>query len=176
MFQGYWEDIGTIRSFFEAHLDLVAELPRFNFFDMQAPIYTSPRFLPASKINGATIDHAIIADGCIINHCQISQSVVGIRSLVDEGSHISRSVILGADEFESQDSLARSARENLPRMGIGKHSRVDRAILDKNVRIGDHCVITSDGKPDSADHPLYYVRDGIVIIPKGQLIPHGTVI
>ncbi len=176
VFRGYWEDIGSIRSYFEAHLDLVAELPRFNFFDMRAPIYTRPRFLPASKINGATIDHAIIAEGCIVNHCQIAQSVVGVRSLVDEGSHITRSVILGADEFESQESLARCVREGLPRMGIGKHTRVDHAIIDKNVRIGDHCVITADGKPDSADHPLYYVRDGIVIIPKGQVIPHGTVI
>lgn len=107
VFQGYWEDIGTIRSFFQANLDLTSELPRFNFFDMSAPIYTRPRFLPASKINGASIDHAII---------------------------------------------------------------------DKNARIGDNCVITPEGKPDTVDHALYFIRDGIVIIPKDMVIPHGTVI
>jgi glucose-1-phosphate adenylyltransferase len=176
VFHGYWEDIGTIRAFFEANLDLTAELPRFNFFDMSAPIYTRPRFLPASKINGASIDHAVISEGCIISHCHIAQSVVGVRSLVDIGSHITRSVILGADYYESQDSLARNTAEGRPRLGIGKNTRIHHAIIDKNVRIGDHCVITPHGKPDSADHPLYCIRDGVVIIPKDMVIPHGTVI
>jgi glucose-1-phosphate adenylyltransferase len=176
VFQGYWEDIGTIRSFFEANLDLTSELPRFNFFDMNAPIYTRPRFLPASKINGASIDHAVISEGCIISHCHIAQSVVGVRSRVDIGSRITRSVILGADYYESQDSLTRNAAEGRPRLGIGQDTRVDHAIVDKNARIGDHCVITPEGKPDTVDHPLYYIRDGIVIIPKDAVIPHGTVI
>jgi glucose-1-phosphate adenylyltransferase len=176
IFQGYWEDIGTIRSFYEANLDLASELPRFNFFDMTAPIFTRPRFLPASKINGASIDHAIISDGCIINHCHISSSVVGVRSLVDIGSHITRTVIMGADLYESQESLTENAAENRPRIGIGKHTRVDHAIIDKNARIGDHCVITPSGKPETADHPLYCIRDGIVIIPRDTVIPHGTVI
>jgi glucose-1-phosphate adenylyltransferase len=176
VFQGYWEDIGTIRAFFEANLDLTAELPRFNFFDMSAPIYTRPRFLPASKINGASIDHAVVSEGCIISHCHIAQSVVGVRSLVDIGSHITRSVILGADYYESQESLAQSGAEGRPRLGIGKHTRIDHAIIDKNARIGDHCVITPDGKPITVDHALYYIRDGIVIIPKDAVIPHGTVI
>lgn len=176
IFQGYWEDIGTIRAFFEANLGLTAELPRFNFFDMSAPIYTRPRFLPASKINGASIDHAIISEGCILSHCHIAQSVVGVRSLVDIGSHITRTVILGADDYESQDSLARNAAEGRPRLGIGKHTRIDHAIIDKNARIGDHCVITPHGKPDTADHPLYFIRDGIVIIPRDAIIPDGTLI
>jgi len=176
VFQGYWEDIGTIRSFFEANLDLTAELPRFNFFDMQAPIYTRPRFLPSSKINGASIEHAIIADGCIINHCTISDSIVGLRSLVDEGSHISRTMIMGADYFESLESIRQNAAENRPRVGIGKGTRIDHAIIDKNARIGDHCTITPADKPDTVDHPLYCIRDGIVIIPKDTVVPHGTVI
>jgi glucose-1-phosphate adenylyltransferase len=176
VFQGYWEDIGTIRAFFEANLDLTAELPRFNFFEMSAPIYTRPRFLPASKINGASIDHAIISEGCILSHCHIARSVVGVRSLVDIGSHISRSVILGADYYESEESLARNAAEGRPRIGIGQHTRIEHAIIDKNARIGDGCVITPEGKPDTVDHPLYYIRDGIVIIPKGMVIPPGTVI
>ncbi len=176
VFQGYWEDIGTIRSFFEANLDLASELPRFNFFDMSAPIYTRPRFLPASKINGASIDHAVISEGCIISHCHIAQSVVGVRSLVDIGSHITRSVILGADYYESQESLTRNAAEGRPRLGIGKYTRIHHAIIDKNVRIGDHCVITPHGKPETTDHPLYYIRDGVVIIPKDTVVPHGTVL
>jgi len=176
VFQGYWEDIGTIRSFFEANLDLTSELPRFNFFDMSAPIFSRPRFLPASKINGASIDHAMISEGCIISHCHIAQSVVGVRSLVDIGSHISHSIIMGADYFESLESIQRNAAENRPRIGIGKNTRIDHAIIDKNARIGDNCVITPEGKPDTVDHPLYYIRDGIVIIPKDMVIPQGTVI
>jgi glucose-1-phosphate adenylyltransferase len=176
VFQGYWEDIGTIRSFFEANLDLTAELPRFNFFDMQAPIYTRPRFLPSSKINGASIEHAIIADGCIINHCTISDSIVGLRSLVDEGSHITRTIIMGADYFESLESIRQNAAENRPRVGIGKGTRIDHAIIDKNARIGDHCTITPADKPDTVDHPLYCIRDGVIIIPKDTVVPHGTVI
>jgi len=176
LFQGYWEDIGTIRSFYEANLDLTSELPRFNFFDMSAPIFTRPRFLPASKINGASIDHAIISEGCIISHCHVSNSVIGVRSLVDIGSHITRTVVMGADSYESQEAIAANAAANRPRVGIGKYTRVDHAIIDKNARIGDHCVITPDGKPETVDHPLYFIRDGIVIIPRDMAIPHGTVI
>jgi len=176
VFQGYWEDIGTIRSFFEANLDLAAELPRFDFFDMSAPIYTRPRFLPASKINGAAIDHAIIADGCIINHCKISESIIGLRCRVEQGSHITRTVVLGADYFESLESIQQNLDEGRPRIGIGRNTRIDYAIVDKNARIGDNCVITPAGKPEAVDHPLYFIRDGIVIIPKNRVIPNGTVI
>ncbi|OGB96557.1 MAG: glucose-1-phosphate adenylyltransferase, partial [candidate division NC10 bacterium RBG_16_65_8] len=176
VFQGYWEDIGTIRSFFEANLDLTSELPRFNFFDMAAPMYTRPRFLPASKINGASIDHAIVSEGCIISHCHISTSVVGVRSLVDIGGHITRSVIMGADYYETEEALAANAVARRPRIGIGKYTRIHQAIIDKNARIGDHCVITPHGKPERVDHPLYYIRDGIVIIPKDMVVPDGTVV
>ena len=176
VFQGYWEDIGTIRSFFEANLNLTSDLPRFNFFDMTAPIYTRPRFVPASKINGASIDHAIISEGCIISHCHISNSVIGVRSLVDIGSHVTRTVVMGADYYESQDALATNAAANRPRIGIGKHTRIDQAIIDKNARIGDNCVITPHGKPETVDHPLYHIREGIVIIPKDTVVPNGTVI
>ncbi len=105
VYQGYWEDIGTIRSFFEANLDVTSELPRFNFFDMAAPIFSRPRFLPGSKINGAQIDHCVVSDGCIINHARISHSIVGIRSLVDSGSELNRVILLGCDFYESQASI-----------------------------------------------------------------------
>jgi glucose-1-phosphate adenylyltransferase len=176
VFQGYWEDVGTIRSFFEANLDLTAELPRFNFFDMSAPIFTRPRFLPASKINGAAIDHAIISDGCIVNHCTISQSIVGVRGLVDAGSYIRRAIIMGSDYYESDESIQQNASLNRPRIGIGKQTRIENAIIDKNARIGDNCVISPANKPDNLDDPLYFLRDGIVIIPKNGVVPHGTII
>ncbi len=176
VFQGYWEDIGTIRSFFEANLDLTSDLPRFNFFDMSAPIFTRLRFLPASKINGAEMSHASVSDGCIINRCKVSQSIVGVRSRIEEGCEINRTILLGCDFYESETSIKQYEARGLPRVGVGRNTRIENAIIDKNARIGENCRISPAGKPESVDHPLYYVRDGIVIIPKGGLIPHGTVI
>ena len=176
IFQGYWEDIGTIRNFFEANLNLATELPKFNFFDMSAPIFTRPRFLPASKVNGAVIDHAVVSDGCILNHSRIENSIVGVRSLVDAGSSLNRTILLGCDYFESEISIRENAAAGRPRIGIGQNTRIENAIIDKNARIGDNCVITPAGKPENVDHPLYYIRDGIVIVPKNGTIPHGTVI
>ncbi|MDB6016064.1 MAG: glgC [Pedosphaera sp.] len=176
VYQGYWEDIGTIRSFFEANLDVTSELPRFNFFDMAAPVFSRPRFLPGSKINGAQIDHAIVSDGCIINHAKISQSIVGIRSLVGSGSELKRVVLMGCDYYEAQTSIVESNQIGRPRVGIGQNTRIENAIIDKNARIGDNVVISPEGKPDNVDHPLYFIRDGIVVIPKNGIIPHGTVI
>lgn len=176
VFQGYWEDIGTIRSFFEANLDLAAELPRFNFFDMHAPIFTRPRFLPGSKINGAQIDHAMVADGCIINRAQITHSIIGLRMLVGGNTQLHRVVALGCDYYESHDSIVEHERNGKPRIGIGNNCRIENAIVDKNARIGNDVVISPAGKPDHVDHPLYHIRDGIVIIPKDAVIPHGTVI
>ena len=176
VYQGYWEDIGTIRSFFEANLDQTAELPRFNFFDMSAPIFTRPRFLPASKINGAEINHAVISDGCIINHSQIDHSIVGIRTVINAGCHITRSIVLGSDYSESAASIAQNRVVNRPAVGVGHNPRIENAIVDKNARIGANCVISPAGKPENVDHALYCIRDGIVIIPKNGVIPDGTVI
>ncbi len=176
VFQGYWEDIGTIRSFFEANLDLVSELPRFNFFDMSAPIFSRPRFLPGSKINGAQIDHAVISDGCIINHARITHTIVGLRTIVEAGTELNRVILLGSDYYESAESVERHEREGKPRIGIGANCKIENAIIDKNARIGNNVTISPAGKPENVDHALYYIRDGIVIIPKSGIIPHGTVI
>ena len=176
VFQGYWEDIGTIRSFFEANLDLAAELPRFDFFDMAAPIFSRPRFLPGSKINGAAIDHAIISDGCIITRAGVSQSIIGVRSIVSEGSRVHRTILMGSDYYENITSIAKNDAEGRPRIGIGRNTRIENAIVDKNARIGDNCYLSPMNKPENMDHPLYYIRDGILIIPKNAVIPHGTVI
>jgi len=173
VFQGYWEDVGTIRSFFEANLDAAAELPRFNFFDMSAPIFSRPRFLPGSKVNGAQIDHAVISDGCIINHARIAHSVVGLRTIVGPGTELTRVVALGCDFYESEASIVDHERAEKPRIGIGAGCRIDNAIIDKNARIGNNVVLSPAGKPENFDHPLYYVRDGIVIVPRGGTIPHG---
>ena len=176
VFQGYWEDIGTIRSFFEANLDATSELPRFNFFDMSAPIFSRPRFLPGSKINGAQIDHAVISDGCILNHCKIRNSIMGLRTLVGAGSELNRVVGLGCDYYESAASIEANEKAGRPRIGIGSNTRIENAIIDKNARIGNNVVISPAGKPESFDHALYFIRDGIVIIPKNGVVPHGTVI
>jgi glucose-1-phosphate adenylyltransferase len=176
VFQGYWEDIGTIRSFFEANIDLVSELPRFNFFDMNSPIFTRPRFLPGSKVNGAAIDHAIISDGCIISHSRIAHSIIGIRSIVHEGCNINRTFLMGADYYESDASIEHYESNGIPRIGIGRNTRIENAIIDKNARIGSNCIISPAGKPENYDHALYYIRDGIVIVPKNGIIPHGTVL
>jgi glucose-1-phosphate adenylyltransferase len=176
IFQGYWEDIGTIRAFFEANLDLANELPRFNFFDMSAPIFSRPRFLPGSKINGAQIDHAVISDGCIINRATISHSIVGLRCIVSPGTMLNRTVLLGSDYYESQESIVEHEKAGQPRIGVGSNCRIENTIVDKNARIGDNVVISPAGKPDKLDHPNYYIRDGIVIVPKSGVIPHGMVI
>jgi glucose-1-phosphate adenylyltransferase len=176
VFQGYWEDIGTIRSFFEANLDLASELPRFNFFDMSAPVFTRPRFLPASKINGAAIDHAVLSDGCIINQSRITHSIVGVRSVLNSGCELNRTILLGCDYYESIESIQRNEQAGRPRVGVGRNTRIENAIVDKNARIGENCVISPAGKPEHVDHPLYFIRDGVVIIPKNGVVPHGTVI
>ena len=174
IFQGYWEDIGTIRAFFEANLALTDTVPPYNFFDRLSPIYTHPRFLPASKINAATIRHAVVGDGCIISDAHIERAVIGIRSIIESGATIRNSVIMGADFYEEE------SRENLedigsaPPMGIGRNSVIDRAIIDKNARIGENVVITPDGKAPNVDNPNYYIRDGVVVVPKNAVIPSGT--
>jgi len=176
VFQGYWEDIGTIRAFFEANLDVTSELPRFNFFDMSAPIFSRPRFLPGSKINGAQIDHAVISDGCIINRATITHSIVGLRCLVGAGTVLNRVILLGSDYYESMESIREHEKAGKPRIGIGANCRLENTIVDKNARIGDSVVISPVGKPDKLDHANYYIRDGIVIVPKNGVVPNGMVI
>mgnify|MGYP000176155118 CR=1 FL=1 len=176
VYQGYWEDVGTIKTFFDANLDAASELPKFNFFDMSSPIYTRPRFLPASKINGAAIDHAVLSDGCIINRAQISDSIVGVRSLVGDGTMIQRVVMMGADYYETDSSIDYNVSINRPPIGIGSNTRIQNAIIDKNARIGNNCVVSPAGKDVNMDGDGFYVRDGIVIIPKNAVIPDNTVI
>ncbi len=168
IFQGYWEDIGTIRAFYEANLDLADVVPEYSFFDPESPIYTHPRFLPGSKINGATLRQAIISDGCIISDAHLERCVVGIRSVIQSGATIRNSIVMGADYFEFGRTDA-----SQPPMGIGRNCVIDRAIIDKNACIADGVVITPEGKPPNLDADNYFIRDGIVVIPKNAVIPAG---
>lgn len=174
IFQGYWEDIGTIRAFFDANLTLTETVPPYNIFDTKAPVYTHARFLPASKINGATIKHAIISDGCIISNAHIERAVVGVRSYIDNGTTVRNSIIMGADFYDADASSRQKTTAGLPPIGIGKNCTIDHAIIDKNARIGDGVVISPDGKPENADGENYFVRDGIVVVPKNAVIPAGS--
>ena len=171
-FKGYWEDIGTIRSFYEANLDLCQVVPQYNFFDSLAPIYTHARFLPATKINGAKISRALLSDGCIITQAEIENSILGVRTVVEAGTVIRDTVLMGADYYAG----APNCPTDRPYPGIGRACRIEKAIIDKNVHIGDGVVITPVGKPENFDGPegMYYIRDGIVVVPKNAIIPAGT--
>jgi len=173
VFQGYWEDIGTIRAFFEANLDLANDLPNFNFFS--PPVFTRPRYLPASKINSAAIDHAVIGDGCIINQAQLNHVLVGIRAVLETGCSLKRVVMMGADFFDTAEKRSLPENRGIP-LGVGRGTRIENAIIDKNARIGEGCILSPEGKPADFDHPLYFIRDGILVIPKGAVIPDGTVV
>jgi glucose-1-phosphate adenylyltransferase len=171
--EGYWEDIGTIRAFYEANLDLCEPLPQFNFYDASAPIYTHARYLPASKIIKSQVERSVIADGCIINDASIEHSLLGIRSRVQAGATIRDALVMGQDYYDSPERLP---LPGAPIMGIGHGAWIERTIVDKNARIGDDVRITPDGKPPFLDGPNFYVRDGIVVIPKNGVIMSGTVI
>ena len=170
VFQGYWEDIGTIRSFFEANLALAEMEPPFSFYRTGATVYARPRFLPASKINSATIKRAVVSDGCIITEASLERCVVGIRSIIESGAVLQNVVIMGADYYESESIPS----PGTPRIGIGRNTTIKDAIVDKNARIGERVVISPEGKPQDHDGDNYFVRDGIVIIPKNAVIPDGT--
>jgi glucose-1-phosphate adenylyltransferase len=171
--EGYWEDIGTIRAFYDANLDLCEPLPQFNFYDASAPIYTHARYLPATKIIKSQVERSVIADGCIINDASIEHSLLGVRSRVQAGATIRDALVMGQDYYDSPDRLP---LPGAPTMGIGHGAWIERTIVDKNARIGDEVRITPDGKPAFLDGPNFYVRDGIVIIPKNAVIMSGSVI
>jgi glucose-1-phosphate adenylyltransferase len=178
LFKGYWEDIGTIRAFYEANLDLVSPLPKFNFFDSSAPIYTRSRYLPPSKLSGCDIDNSMISEGCILNGVHLRNSIIGLRSRIDSGVDIEDSIIMGSDVYESLSEIQGNMTRNAPHIGIGENTVIRRSIIDKNVRIGKNVkLINQGGATDrDADDRSYYIRDGIIIIPKNAVIADGTVI
>jgi len=177
IFEGYWEDIGTVRAFFEANLALAQPLPPFNFFEPNAPIYTQDRYLPASKLNKCAIDHVVIGDGSILTDSSLHHCVLGIRSYVGEGSSLEDTVVMGSDYYETDEQLAHNDAKQRPHLGIGKFCRIKGAIIDKNARIGDGCVLIADGKADGTyANGAVVIRDGVLVVSKGAVLPPGTVI
>jgi glucose-1-phosphate adenylyltransferase len=176
VYQGYWEDIGTIKAFFDANLDLVNEVPKFNFFDTQAPIYTHARCLPASKIVHGQIERGAIADGCIIVNARIEHSIIGIRSRIEDGAVVKDSILMGHDDYETQAEIEAARARGLPPQGVGRNTFIERAIIDKNARIGDNVHLSPVGQPENFDGDNYYIRDGIIVVPKDGIIRSGTVL
>jgi glucose-1-phosphate adenylyltransferase len=177
VYQGYWEDIGTIGAFFEANLDITRANPQFDFFDRNAPIYTRTRYLPASLMGSGTYKETVVADGCKIGtNVKMERTVVGVRSIIRSNCHLQDCVMMGSDYYEDDQMRNENEARGNPHLGIGEGCVIRRAIIDKNAQIGEKCVITPDGKPSDVDHPLYCIRDGIVVVPKNTIIPAGTVI
>lgn len=176
IFEGYWEDIGTVRAFFDANLALAQPLPPFNFFEPAAPIYTKDNYLPASKINNCAIDYAVLGDGSIIEDSSIKHCVVGIRSFVRKGTHLEDVVMMGADFYESEDQMTVNHERGRPSLGVGYGCKIRGAIIDKNARIGDNVKLSPDGKPDGTYAHGVIIRDGVLVVPKGGIVPSGTVI
>jgi glucose-1-phosphate adenylyltransferase len=177
VYPGYWEDIGTIRSFYNANLDLASVNPSFNFYLENSPIYTHKRDLPASKFNYCELRNALTADGCIITNARISNSVVGIRTIVESDSTLDGVFCMGADSYETDETRRRNREAGIPNLGVGRGTRVRGAILDKNARVGEGCSIGLDpGALEDGDYEDYYIREGIIVVPKNAVIPDGTVI
>lgn len=176
LFNNYWEDIGTIRAFYNANLDLASPLPKFDFFNNEDPIYTRSRYLPPSKVHNSDIGNSMISEGCILNGVYARNSIIGLRSRIDEGTHIENSIVMGADFFESLEELKYNNSINRPHVGIGKNSVIRRAIIDKNARIGNNVRLVNKHNTENADgnKGCWFIRDGIILIPKNATIHDGT--
>ncbi|CAN5824569.1 MAG: glucose-1-phosphate adenylyltransferase [Pyrinomonadaceae bacterium] len=178
VFKGYWGDIGTISAFYRANLDLTSKIPKFNLFDAQAPVYTRARYLPPSKVEQSEIQDSIISEGCIIDGARITNSVVGLRSRISKAVHLDASFMMGADYYQTIEEMHTDMGTGLPRVGVGEGTIIKKAIIDKNARIGSNARLLNDGGVHNADGEggSYYIRDGIIIVPKNAVVKDGTVI
>lgn len=177
LFNGYWEDIGTIHSFYNANLDLASVMPKFNLFDADAPIFTRPRYLPGTKFQGScSISNSLISEGCILNSVTLSRSIIGIRSRIESGTVIENTMMMGADYYQTLPELASDRNAGLPWVGVGEGTVIRNAIIDKNVRIGSNVRILNEAGVPEHDGGNYYIREGIVIIPKNAVVTDGTII
>ena len=180
VYNGYWEDIGTIRSFYNANIDLASIKPQFNFYDEERPIYTHPRNLPPSKINNATMEASLACEGCVISNAKISKSVIGIRSIIRDGTTLDGVICMGSDYYETEEDHHEADSQGIPHIGIGKNCHIANTIIDKNARIGANCRIGVDGKTyedgEHGENGEFYSTDGIIVIRKNAIIPPGTVI
>ncbi len=176
-FDGYWEDIGTIRALYEANLALTLPDPPFDFYDPNNPIYSRPRFLPSSRADGCHLERTVLAEGCLIEQSDIRESVIGLRSVIGPDARVTRTVMMGADFYETPGRKAENRRRDRPDVGIGRGSIIEGAIIDKNARIGEGVTIRPHAPgEDMAKAENYMIQDGIVVVPKNAVIPDGTII
>ena len=177
VFDGYWEDIGTIKNFYDTNLELTTVKPPFDFYDEDRPIYTHRRNLPPSKMNYSTMNQSIAAEGCIISNANITNSLVGIRTIIETGSNLNGVVCMGADFYETEIQKIQNAEARIPNVGIGRGVIIKGAIIDKNVRIGEGCRIgVDDMNRADGNYGSYYIVDGIIVIPKNTVLYPGTVL
>jgi glucose-1-phosphate adenylyltransferase len=172
-YEGYWEDIGNIPAFFHANLGLTKDLPEFNLFDNTKTIYTRARMLPPAKISGTRLDHTIIADGCIVNAAHLENSVIGIRARIGHDSVVVNTYMMGSDYYETLSDIQDDLAHGLPQLGIGNRCEIRNAIIDKNCRIGDDVRIIGGSHLDDADETLYTIKEGIIVLKKGAIVPNG---
>ncbi len=176
LFDDYWEDIGTIGSFYRANMEMTLPLPQFNFFDAEAPMYTRPRYLPGSKLLDCRIQSSIITEGCIINGATVTDSIIGVRSRIEHGSRLEGVLMMGADFYQTLDEMQKEKDKGHPRIGVGSNCTIRHAIIDKNARIGEGVKVLNEAERWNHDGEGYFIRDQIVIIPKNGRIADGTVI
>jgi glucose-1-phosphate adenylyltransferase len=175
-YEGYWTDIGNIYAFFEANIALTQDIPIFNLFDNDKAIYTRPRMLPPAKISGTFMEKSVIAEGSIILANRIEQSLIGVRSRIGYGSTIISSYIMGNDFYETLEVLEANRNRGIPELGIGERCFIKNAIIDKNCRIGNDVRINGGSHLEDTDHVLYTIKDGVVVVKKGAVLPDGFVI
>lgn len=177
IFDGYWEDIGTIKSFYDANIALTEPYPKFDFYGNNAPIYTHMRNLPPSKINKAEIISSLTSEGCIITDCKLNKSVIGVRSIIENGSELDGVIMMGADYYDDENEKIENHKKGIPCLGIGHNCKIKNAIIDKNAKIGNDCKIGVNGnKYEDGDHGSFFCADGIIVIRKGAVLPPGTII
>jgi len=174
-FTGFWEDIGTIKSFFESNLDIASLTPKFNFYDEDRPIYTHRRHLPATKMNFCTVSQSLAAEGSIITNASIVNTVIGIRTIIETGANLDSVYCMGATYYETESQKKVNEKKGIPNLGIGRGTIIKKAIIDVNARIGDGCRIGIDHKTrKDGEYDNYWIVDGIIVIPKNGIIPAGT--
>ena len=171
LYRGYWADVGTIESFYEANVMLGRVAAPFRFWDPTRPIYTHLRYLPGSRLTDCHVRDSIVTDGCFLDRCNIKETVVGIRTHIEAGARVSRSVLLGADFYEDG-----AAPDGMPRLGIGRDVVLDRTIIDKNARIGAGARLVNEANVEHADGDNWFIRGGVIVVPKGGVIAPGTVV
>ncbi|MCI0336471.1 MAG: glucose-1-phosphate adenylyltransferase [Acidobacteria bacterium] len=176
LFDDYWEDIGTISSFYHANLDMASIMPKFNLFNADAPIFTRPRYLPGTKFIDCELRDSLVSEGCILNRVSINHCVIGIRSRIESHTRLEDTLMMGADYYQSLQELADDRKDGLPWIGIGENTIIRKAIIDKNVRIGSNVQIVNEAGLEHHDGGNYFIREGIAIIPKGATITDGTII